>query len=275
MTLLSEPHRAPPFSLQVITEAAPPYRVLSVSPGWERLCGYSGAEAAGRTLHFLQGPETPRAPIEALMSAVRQSRPALVRLTNYTKTGAPFGDGPRLPGNLAAAPQARGAPQSRRRTRASPHQPRAAAALVASVSTRLAPRLGSGRCGAGSHTSARRTRRWARRTRHGDYDVAGERPPGRSDGRDEPGLADGRNRQLELVTAGAGWGGGWRGRSTAVAGRPAGRSGGEWHEQPTAKRSAHGGTCDRQHDTHQLLFTVPSSAGVNGCGWRTAGRRRG
>jgi len=53
MALLSEPHRAPPFSLQVITEAAPPYRVLSVSPGWERLCGYSGAEAGNFISKFI------------------------------------------------------------------------------------------------------------------------------------------------------------------------------------------------------------------------------
>jgi hypothetical protein len=52
--------------------------------------GYRGAEAVGNTLRFLQGPETARAPVEALMAAVRQCRPVLVRLTNYTKAGVPY-----------------------------------------------------------------------------------------------------------------------------------------------------------------------------------------
>ena len=75
---------------QVVTEATHPYRVISVSSGWERLCGYTQREAAGKTLKFLQGPATEPVPVAALMKAVRESRPVLVRLTNYTKFGVSY-----------------------------------------------------------------------------------------------------------------------------------------------------------------------------------------
>eukprot|EP00962_Isochrysis_galbana_P005118 scaffold1400_cov113-Isochrysis_galbana.AAC.5 len=40
--------------VQAITEPAPPYRIISVSPGWERMCGYSRDEVAGKSLRLLQ-----------------------------------------------------------------------------------------------------------------------------------------------------------------------------------------------------------------------------
>lgn len=76
--------------VQVITEVEPPYRVLSVSSGWQRLCGYSRDEVLGKPLSIMQGPRTEKDAIGALMRAVRAQMPASVRLTNYTKEGAPF-----------------------------------------------------------------------------------------------------------------------------------------------------------------------------------------
>jgi PAS domain-containing protein len=40
--------------VQVVTEPGPPYRIISVSAGWERMCGYSHNEVVGKSLSFLQ-----------------------------------------------------------------------------------------------------------------------------------------------------------------------------------------------------------------------------
>ena len=76
--------------IQVITEATPPYRALSVSPGWQKLCGYTRDDALGSPLNMLQGPATESDAIVALMRSVRMQMPISVRLTNYTKGGVPF-----------------------------------------------------------------------------------------------------------------------------------------------------------------------------------------
>ena len=76
--------------VQAITEATPPYRILSVSNGWQRLCGYHREEVLGHSMYFLQGPRTEIAAVAALMSAVSRDESVAVRLTNYTKKGLPF-----------------------------------------------------------------------------------------------------------------------------------------------------------------------------------------
>ena len=76
--------------VQVITEATPPHRALSVSPGWQQLCGYSRDDVLGRPLKLIQGPGTEPDALRALMRAVEMQMPVSVRLTNYTKSGVPF-----------------------------------------------------------------------------------------------------------------------------------------------------------------------------------------
>jgi len=76
--------------VQSITDAAPPYRLLSVSSGWQSLTGYHREEVLGRSMGFLQGPRTQRPAIAALMEAVLTETPVSVRLTNYTKAGLAF-----------------------------------------------------------------------------------------------------------------------------------------------------------------------------------------
>ena len=107
--------------VQAITEGQSPYRMLSVSPGWVQLTGYSRDEAIGRPLSMLQGegtevrarfgpggggaplppPPPPRSPpppppfppqaegVAAMMSAVDNKTAVSVRLTNYTRDGRP------------------------------------------------------------------------------------------------------------------------------------------------------------------------------------------
>ena len=71
--------------VQVITEPRPPFHVLSVSPGWERLSGYCRDEVLGRPLKVLQGSQTEPEMIALLMRSVQEQRPVSVRITNYTK----------------------------------------------------------------------------------------------------------------------------------------------------------------------------------------------
>lgn len=76
--------------VQVITEARAPYKILSVSTGWQRLSGWTREEAVGRTLKIMQGAKTEPESLAALMQAVREQRPISLRLTNYTKDGESF-----------------------------------------------------------------------------------------------------------------------------------------------------------------------------------------
>jgi len=76
--------------VQSITEADPPYRVLSVSDGWHHLTGFTRNDAIGRSLSFLQGAETETEAIATLMRAVKAENSVAVRLTNYTKSGRKF-----------------------------------------------------------------------------------------------------------------------------------------------------------------------------------------
>jgi PAS domain S-box-containing protein len=75
----------------VITETTPPFRIVDVNSAWEGLCGYSFVECQGKTLgSLLQGPETDRSAVTAVVSTLLRGEQAGVVLTNYTKDGRPF-----------------------------------------------------------------------------------------------------------------------------------------------------------------------------------------
>ncbi|KAL3914074.1 MAG: hypothetical protein SGPRY_007753 [Prymnesium sp.] len=75
---------------QVFTRALPPYQIVSVTPAWSRLCGYSPQEVVGQTCKLLQGPATSREALEKLHAGLLKKRAFVVRLLNYTKEGHPF-----------------------------------------------------------------------------------------------------------------------------------------------------------------------------------------
>ena len=76
--------------VQVVTEPAPPYRLVGVSGGWERLTGWRRDEVVGRPLDFLQGVATEKSSVMALMQKVRTQQAVSLRLTNYTKAGVSY-----------------------------------------------------------------------------------------------------------------------------------------------------------------------------------------
>ena len=75
---------------QVITQAEPPYRILSVNRVWELVCGYQQSEVLGKTCRILQGPQTCMATLFLLREALAQKEGLRVRVLNYTKEGVPF-----------------------------------------------------------------------------------------------------------------------------------------------------------------------------------------
>ena len=80
----------PSKEARVITEASPPFRVTNVNHAWEDLCDYKIYECYGKTLGMIQGPDTNKAAITALMNKMMKGESAGVVLTNYKKNGEKF-----------------------------------------------------------------------------------------------------------------------------------------------------------------------------------------
>jgi len=76
--------------VQVIMEPTSPFRVVSVSSGWERLCGLRSWSIKGRTLAPIQGPMTDHAAVAKLVEAARKKEPTSARLINYDRLGRAF-----------------------------------------------------------------------------------------------------------------------------------------------------------------------------------------
>ena len=64
--------------------------IVYVSPGFERLTGYTQAEAEGKNCRFLQGKDTDPGAVAELRQAVRDGRPCAVEILNYRKDGTAF-----------------------------------------------------------------------------------------------------------------------------------------------------------------------------------------
>ena len=66
--------------------------IIYVNAAFERLTGYTQAEASGRNIEFLRGPETDHDAIEELQAAFRDRREASVEMLSYRKDGSTFWD---------------------------------------------------------------------------------------------------------------------------------------------------------------------------------------
>jgi PAS domain S-box-containing protein len=78
----------------MITEAdpldPPGPRVQFVNEAFERMTGWTRAEAIGRTPRMLQGPKTDRAELARIGAALRRGEAVHAELLNYTKQGAEY-----------------------------------------------------------------------------------------------------------------------------------------------------------------------------------------
>lgn len=81
----------PSDEARVITELSPPFHISNVNKAWEQLCGYTQDECYGKTLSMIQGIETDKTAITALMNQlVGRGETAGIVLTNYKKDGKKF-----------------------------------------------------------------------------------------------------------------------------------------------------------------------------------------
>jgi sigma-B regulation protein RsbU (phosphoserine phosphatase) len=74
-----------------IADARAPGRpLIYVNEGFERMTGYSVAEALGRNCRFLQGPDTDAIAVADIRAALVECREGLVEILNYRKDGTTF-----------------------------------------------------------------------------------------------------------------------------------------------------------------------------------------
>ncbi len=69
---------------------SPGQRIVFVNDAFERLTGWSRAEALGRSPSFLQGPKTDAAEVARVSAAIASSQPVRAELINYSKAGAEY-----------------------------------------------------------------------------------------------------------------------------------------------------------------------------------------
>ena len=74
----------------VVTEAAAPFRITHVNSAWTQLCGFTAAEACGKTLGMLQGEDTDAAVVRGLVDDLKEGKASSMEVTNYDKQGRPF-----------------------------------------------------------------------------------------------------------------------------------------------------------------------------------------
>lgn len=78
----------------IVTEAAPIEspgpRIAHVNAMFTRVTGYSAQEAIGQTPRMLQGPDTDRAELRRIRSALERREPVEAELVNYSKSGRPY-----------------------------------------------------------------------------------------------------------------------------------------------------------------------------------------
>jgi PAS domain S-box-containing protein len=75
----------------VMADARDPHLpIVYVSPGFERMTGYTAAETLGRNCRFLQGKDTDRAAVAEIRQALSQGRACNVDVLNYRKDDTPF-----------------------------------------------------------------------------------------------------------------------------------------------------------------------------------------
>jgi len=74
----------------ITSAAAPEFAIEYVNPAFERITGFSAAEAIGRSCTFLQAGDHEQEGLVEIRSALREQRAGNAVLRNYRKDGTPF-----------------------------------------------------------------------------------------------------------------------------------------------------------------------------------------
>ncbi|MET0963534.1 MAG: EAL domain-containing protein [Noviherbaspirillum sp.] len=77
-------------AMVIASANAPDFCIEYVNPAFERITGYSAAEAIGRSCKFLQGGDHAQEGLNEIRSALREQRAGNAVLRNYRKDGTPF-----------------------------------------------------------------------------------------------------------------------------------------------------------------------------------------
>jgi diguanylate cyclase (GGDEF)-like protein/PAS domain S-box-containing protein len=81
---------ASPNAMIITSAAAPEFAIEYVNPAFERITGFSAAEAIGRSCTFLQAGDHEQEGLVEIRSALREQRAGNAVLRNYRKDGTPF-----------------------------------------------------------------------------------------------------------------------------------------------------------------------------------------
>ncbi|WP_102959539.1 PAS domain-containing protein [Mangrovicella endophytica] len=79
-----------PISIVLTNPHLPDNPIIYVNPAFERMTGYSAADALGRNCRFLQGPETDPASAAEIRAAIADECDVTVDILNYRANGTPF-----------------------------------------------------------------------------------------------------------------------------------------------------------------------------------------
>ena len=79
-----------PIGITIADATAPDLPTIYINESFEDVTGYAPAEAAGRNLRFLQGPETDPDQIAKLRAGIDADRDTRVVLRNYRQDGTPY-----------------------------------------------------------------------------------------------------------------------------------------------------------------------------------------
>jgi PAS domain S-box-containing protein len=78
------------FGITIADATQPEYPIIYCNPAFEKMTGYSQAEALERNCRFLQGVDTDQDAVAEIRKALREQRDCRVILKNYRKDGSPF-----------------------------------------------------------------------------------------------------------------------------------------------------------------------------------------
>eukprot|EP00617_Octactis_speculum_P024190 CAMPEP_0185749012 /NCGR_PEP_ID=MMETSP1174-20130828/7755_1 /TAXON_ID=35687 /ORGANISM="Dictyocha speculum, Strain CCMP1381" /LENGTH=584 /DNA_ID=CAMNT_0028424957 /DNA_START=79 /DNA_END=1833 /DNA_ORIENTATION=- len=86
MFMLSQPSK----EARVICSANAPFNIEQANQPWLDICGFTEAEARGKTFKIIQGDETDFVKVADLMRSVQAKLPHSMLTVNYKKSGQPF-----------------------------------------------------------------------------------------------------------------------------------------------------------------------------------------
>lgn len=90
MTLQSQAMENSQNAILIVSATLPDMPLIYVNPAFEKMTGYSRAEALGQNCRFLQGEDRSQSVLDGLRGSLQDSAPRQILLRNYRKDGEMF-----------------------------------------------------------------------------------------------------------------------------------------------------------------------------------------